>query len=103
MTFFVLGDEDVILGFQFIGIKGKIIENNEDAILEFDNAINGSYGNIGVLLITEKVASMIEEKLMNWQLSGNYPLIVEIPDMEGHLTGKKTMLDSIREAIGIQI
>ena len=103
MTFFVLGDEDVILGFQFIGIKGKIIENNEDAILEFDNSINGSYGNIGVLLITEKVASMIEEKLMNWQLSGNYPLIVEIPDMEGHLTGKKTMLDSIREAIGIQI
>lgn len=103
MTFFVLGDEDVILGFQFVGIKGKIIENNEDATLEFDNAINGSYGNIGVLLITEKVSSMIEEKLMNWQLSGNYPLIVEIPDMEGHLEGKKTMLDSIREAIGIQV
>jgi V/A-type H+-transporting ATPase subunit F len=103
MTFFVLGDEDVILGFQFVGIKGKIIENNEDAIQEFDNAINGSYGNVGVLLVTEKVASMIEEKLMDWQLSGNYPLIVEIPDMEGHLEGKKTMLDSIREAIGIQV
>lgn len=103
MTFFVLGDEDVILGFQFIGIKGKVIENNEDALLEFDNTVNGSYGNIGVLLITEKVSSMIEEKLMNWQLSGNYPLIVEIPDMEGHLPGKKSMLDSIREAIGIQV
>ena len=103
MTFFVLGDEDVILGFQFIGIKGKIIESSEDALLEFNNVINGNLGEIGVLLITEKVASMIEEKLMDWQISGNYPLIVEIPDLEGHLAGKKTMLESIREAIGIQV
>lgn len=103
MTFFVFGDEDVILGFQFIGIKGKIIENSEDALLEFDNVVNGNLGEIGVLLITEKVASMIDDKLMNWQLSGEYPLVVEIPDLEGHLAGKKTMLESIREAIGIQV
>ena len=103
MTFFVLGDEDVILGFQFIGISGKIIEDSKDALQEFNNTVNGSYGNIGVLLITEKISSMIEETLMNWQLSGNYPLIVEIPDLEGHLINKKTMLDSIREAIGIQV
>ena len=103
MTFFVLGDEDVILGFQFIGIQGKIIETNEQASLEFDNVINGIYGSIGVILVSEKVSMMIEEKVMEWQVSGKYPLLVEIPDLEGHLEGKKTMLESIREAIGLHV
>lgn len=103
MTFFVLGDEDVILGFQFVGIQGKIIESHNDADQEFDNVINGNYGQIGVVLLTEKVSIMIEEKIMNWQVSGNYPLIVEIPDLDGHLEGKKTVLESIREAIGLHV
>ena len=103
MTFFVLGDEDVILGFQFIGIKGKIIETTDEARQEFANVTNGEYGEIGVLMITEKIASMIEDPLMDWQLSGNYPLIVELPDLEGHMEGKKSMLDSIREAVGLHV
>ena len=103
MIFFVLGDEDVILGFQFVGIHGKIIDTNDDALQEFKNVTTGVYGEIGVLIITEKVGSMIEEELMDWQLSGNYPLIVELPDLEGHMEGKKTMLESIREAVGLHV
>ena len=103
MTFFVLGDEDVILGFGFVGIKGKIIENNDDALQEFNNVINGIHGQIGVILITERVSTMIEEKITDYQASGNYPLIVEIPDLTGHLEDKKTMLESIREAVGLHV
>lgn len=103
MTFFVLGDEDVILGFQFIGIPGKIIETDDQALREFRSVINGDYGSIGVILLTEKVSMMIEDEIMEWQLSGHYPLIVEIPDLDGHLEGKKTMLESIREAIGLHV
>jgi len=103
MTFFVLGEEDVVIGFQFVGISGKAIEFEEDAVSEFDKLINKEYGDIGVVLITEKVSSMIEEKVMDWQLSGEYPLIVEIPGLDGHLEGKKTMLESIREAVGLHV
>ncbi|OHD20042.1 MAG: hypothetical protein A2086_06620 [Spirochaetes bacterium GWD1_27_9] len=103
MTFFVFGDEDVVLGFKFIGISGLIIESKEDALLEFEKITKGEYGEIGVLIITERIALMLEDIIMDWQLKGEYPLIVEVPDMEGHIEGKKSMLESIRKAIGLSV
>ena len=103
MDFYVLGDEDVILGFQFAGIKGSTVSGPEEASAEFESIVGSAYGEIGVLLISEKTASMIEDKVLSWQMTGNYPLIVEIPDLSGRVEGKKSMLDSIREAIGIHI
>lgn len=103
MTLFVLGNEDVVLGFQFIGLKGIIADNKDDALKEFNNILNGIYGEIGVLIITEKISVLIEEEILKWQLSGNYPLLVEIPDLDGHLEGKKSLLQSIREAIGLPV
>jgi V/A-type H+-transporting ATPase subunit F len=41
--------------------------------------------------------------MIDWQMSGRYPLLVEIPGMLGKLPGKKTLVDAIREAIGIQV
>jgi len=103
MDFFVLGDEDVVLSFKFIGIQGKMVETKDDLIDEFNRILNGDYGVIAVLIITEKLSILIEEKIMEHQLSGEYPLIVEIPDMEGHIEGKKSMLDLIKKAIGLSV
>jgi len=103
MDFFVFGDEDVVLSFKFIGIQGKVIESNNDLIDEFSRVVNGDYGEIGVLIITEKLSFAIEDKITEHQLSGHYPLIVEIPDIEGHLEGRKSMLDLIRKAIGLSV
>ena len=46
---------------------------------------------------------MIEEEVLQWQMGADYPLIVEIPGLHGHVDGKKSLTDSIREAIGIHI
>jgi V/A-type H+-transporting ATPase subunit F len=32
-----------------------------------------------------------------------YPLIVEIPGIHGHMEGKKSLTDAIREAVGISV
>ncbi|MCG8572076.1 MAG: V-type ATP synthase subunit F [Spirochaetes bacterium] len=103
MTFYVLGDEDVVIGFQFAGIHGKVIEDQQEALTEFENCIHGSYGDLGVLLITEKIAILLEEEITHWQLTGGFPLIVEIPDLDGHMEEKKTLLQLIREAIGLSV
>jgi len=103
MTFFVLGDEDVVLSFKFVGIQGKVIESNSDILDEFNRVINGDYGDIGVLIITEKLALAIEDRIMSHQLSGEYPLLVEVPDMEGHIEERKSMLELIRKAIGLSV
>jgi V/A-type H+-transporting ATPase subunit F len=46
---------------------------------------------------------LIEDEVLEWQKGGQYPLIVEIPGLHGHLEGKKSLTDAIREAIGIHV
>jgi V/A-type H+-transporting ATPase subunit F len=56
-----------------------------------------------VLILTEEVADWLGASLTDWQLSGRYPLVVEIPGILGRMPGRKTMVDSIREAVGIHV
>jgi len=51
-----------------------------------------------VLIVTEEVADWLGDDLTAWQLSGKYPLVVDIPGLMGKLEGRKTLVDAIREA-----
>ena len=65
-----------------------------------------SISSIGVtlsLILTEEISQLIEEEVIDWQKKGDFPLIVEVPGIHGHVAGKKSLTDSIREAVGIQI
>jgi V/A-type H+-transporting ATPase subunit F len=53
--------------------------------------------------MTEEVADWLGDMLVKWQLSDRYPLVVEIPGILGRNPGRKTLVDSIREAIGIHV
>jgi V/A-type H+-transporting ATPase subunit F len=56
-----------------------------------------------ILILTEEAASWAGDFLVKWQLSAQYPLIVEVPGMMGRSPGHKSLVDSIREAIGIHV
>lgn len=110
MKFYIIGDRELVLAFKLTGIEGAVASSRE-AILEAFNRVTGKGGAAGVpveavpkvLILTESVAVQIEEDVFNWQKTGKYPLIVEIPGLNGHLEGKKTLTDAIREAIGVQV
>jgi hypothetical protein len=53
--------------------------------------------------MTEETADWLGKLLIDWQLEGRYPLIAEIPGIMGRLAGRKTLVDSIREAIGLHV
>jgi V/A-type H+-transporting ATPase subunit F len=101
MDFFVLGEDEIIIGFGIVGIQGRIVTTQEEAFAGFEYAV--SLPNLKVLIMTEEVAAFIEEKIMNWNMSGRFPLLVEIPGILGRMEGKKTLVQSIREAVGISI
>ena len=46
---------------------------------------------------------MLEQEVREWQMNGGYPIIVEVPGLHGHLSGRKSLTAAIREAIGIQV
>ena len=101
MNFFVIGDEEVVTGFRFAGVPGTIVYSRDEALEAFRKTTGA--GEALVLIITEQISSMIAAEVMDWQFSGSYPLIVEIPGIDGHLENRRSLIDSIREAVGVHV
>ena len=117
MDYFFLGDPELVTAFRFVGIHGTPVGNADDALDAFRRVTDGYDETAGavlpqegpgaeycrVLILTEEVADWLGDTLVQWQLSDRYPLIVELPGLMGRVTGRKTLVDSIREAIGVHI
>jgi V/A-type H+-transporting ATPase subunit F len=115
VDYFFLGDPELLTAFRFVGIQGSQVPGPEEALAAFRKitrnwdetagTILPGFNEAGcrVLIITEEVADWLGQDLTDWQLAGRYPLVVEIPGTMGRLPGRKTLVDSIREAIGIHV
>ena len=117
MDYFFIGDPELVTAFRFIGIEGTAVRDAAEAASVFRRITEGWIEEAGitlpgslpdaencrVLILTEEVADWLGGLLIKWQISGNYPLIVEIPGITGRLPGRKTLVESIREAIGINV
>jgi V/A-type H+-transporting ATPase subunit F len=116
VDFFFIGDPELVSAFRFIGIQGKGVVTGDGARAAFHDIIRGEHETSGVILprmkkiehcqiliITEEVADWLGDILVQWQLSDQYPLVVEVPGMMGKLSGRRTLVESIREAIGIHV
>jgi V/A-type H+-transporting ATPase subunit F len=107
LEYFIIAEREMVIAFSLAGVPGKTVVNREEALAAF-NHVTGSGGvaqveRPKVLLVTEEVSIMLEQELFAWQMKSTYPLVVEIPGIHGHLEGKKTLTDAIREAVGIHI
>jgi vacuolar-type H+-ATPase subunit F/Vma7 len=101
VAFHFIGGEELAIGFRFIGVPGTTVRTPQEAMAAF-KAVT-SKAEARVLIVTEQVSAMISREVMEWQMSGAYPLIVEIPDIEGHLEDRQSLVDSIRDAIGLHV
>ena len=115
MDFYFLGDEELVTAFRFIGIEGMAVKDSTEAIAAFRRITEGENAGIALpdsvhsaeschlLIMTEETADWLGNIMIDWQIGGRYPLIVEIPGINGRLQGRKTLVESIREAIGIHV
>jgi V/A-type H+-transporting ATPase subunit F len=117
VNYFVIGEREIVLAFGLVGVKGAEVVTKDEALKAFNKAtgqekistnekttaIPVSETHPKVLILTEEVSQLLESEVLAWQKQGNFPLIVEVPGIYGPLAGKKSLTDSIREAIGIQI
>ena len=101
MTFFFLGSEELAIGFRFVGVPGAVVGTVDEAREAFLAVTRR--GEARVLVMTEDVSAMIPREVMDWQMGGAYPLIVEIPGMAGHPEGRTSLIDSIRDAVGLHV
>ncbi len=104
MDFFVIGDDEVVIGFGFVGVEGAVARTREEALAAFRKATSGGAGEtVKILILTEQVADLIPDEVMEWQMNGSYPLIVDVPGIGGRMPDRKSLMDSIREAVGLHV
>ena len=110
MEFFVIGQREIVLAFKMTGVDGAVADTREQ-VLDAFNRVTGKGGVASVptdeipmvLILTEEAAALIEEEQIEWQKTGRFPLIVEVPGINGHMKGRKTLTDAIREAVGVNV
>ncbi len=101
MHYYVIGDEDTVLGFGMVGVKGQAAATADEAAAAFDAAIGNP--DIGIIIITEKAADTIRQRVNRYLFTMEFPLIVEIPDRHGKDPNKPGLREMVNRAVGIQI
>ena len=101
MKYFVIGDEDTVLGFGMVGVKGAVVRNRDGASDAFREALADS--DIGIIIITERIAELIRPLVDRFLFTEKFPLIVEIPDREGPVSGRPGIQEMVNTAIGIKL
>jgi V/A-type H+-transporting ATPase subunit F len=101
LKFFVIGDADTVLGFRLAGVEGETVHNAEETRLCLEQAVGDK--TIGVIVMPERIAQFVRPEVDRHVVKAAFPLIVEIPDIQGPMEGRKSVKDMIRAAVGVQV
>ena len=102
MKMFLISDNsDTLTGMRLAGVEGIVIKDKDEFQPALDKALTA--GDIGILLITEKLCAAYSQIIDEIKLQGSIPLVVEIPDRFGSKQGKDFISSYIKEAIGVKL
>lgn len=105
MEIALIGDRDTVYGFRLAGIRKTFLM--EETSRDIRETLKGLFSdNIGIILLTEKVADEIGNILeeANRFRKGIMPIILEIPDGSGPLPEKiDPMRELIKRTVGFEI
>ena len=100
MKIAVLGDKDTALGFKLAGAHE--VYSFEDTPLEMERLRNKlkelvEWGDVGIILITERFAQKVETPEVT------LPIILQVPDKSGSKLGEEAIKEIVRRAIGVEL
>lgn len=101
MDFYVVADEDTVVGFRYAGVRGRIVSNADEAAREFDRLAAEKPQLI--VITTERVANGVRERINAIRYQGELPLVVEIPGPGGPDPDSPSLMKMIRESVGIRL
>ena len=96
-----LCDNDTAVGLRFAGVKELFVPDGNEKELWFKVT---ERDDIGILLITEKIVEKLDKYLKDFRIRNNIPIIIEIPDKKGRITGHVDFVSHlIKKAVGIEV
>jgi len=102
MRIIVVGDRDMVNGFQLAGIKDTYEAEDTWRVKEILNDVK-DMSDVAVVIISRRIAHEIRDYINEWKKEKSiYPIILEIPDKK-EVEVEDPMRDLVRRAIGIDI
>jgi len=101
MQFYVIADEHTVTGFKLVGIDGEVVESADEAREALKKAFSST--EIGIIVLTEKIASSIREEVEEFVFGHSFPLIIEIPDRTGPMEDRTSIRQMVRSAVGVKV
>ena len=101
MSYYVLADEDTVLGFRYAGVPGEVVEGSEQAQRVFERVCGA--GEYDIVILTEVVANSIREAVNHIRFKVQTPIVVEVPGPEGPVTDRPDLLKLTQEAVGLRL
>lgn len=101
MKFYCIADEDTVLGFRLAGISGVVVTTATEAADAIQHALGKN--DCGIIIITDRIANGIRAEVDRVRFERHQPLIVEIAGSGGPAPGRKSLLQLVREAVGMHI
>jgi vacuolar-type H+-ATPase subunit F/Vma7 len=102
MKLMVVGNPAAVIGFSLVGVDGQAVTNAAEANQALDSIL-ASPGDIGILLVTEDISTMIAARMDSLRMHSTVPLVVEIPAPGGPPEGKPALSEVVKKAIGIKL
>ena len=100
MHFFCIADSASSLGFKLAGVETREVSARSEALEALKVAVSSE--GVGVILITQKAASLIEKEMDDLLYRKSLPLVLEIPS-RGVETKTRSVGEILKKAIGISV
>lgn len=99
----VIGHPKAVLGFSLVGVSGHAVTTAEEANRALDAAL--VMPELGIILVTEDVAALIEARMDELKRRSSEPLVVEIPApaINGERIQRPSLGEIVFRAIGVKI
>jgi V/A-type H+/Na+-transporting ATPase subunit F len=101
MEILVIGHPEAVLGFSLVGVHGQTATSAEEANHVLDSALASL--DVGIILVTNDVAKLIEPRMAQLKLRSTIPLVIEIPGPEGVPSDQQSLSEVVQQVIGIKI
>jgi V/A-type H+-transporting ATPase subunit F len=101
MRVLVVGHPDAVLGFSLAGVDGKAVSTAEEAEQALNEALAAR--DVGIILVTQDVARLMQSRVEDLKLHSTIPLVVEIPSPEGVSADEPSLSELVLRAIGIKL
>lgn len=99
--YLISDNHDTLVLLKLAGINGVVAHGPAETTKALNEAL--MMKDLGILLMTERAAEYIPERVREMRSGKSLPLLIEIPDRHGTRRGADFLSRYIREAIGVRL